>query len=112
EKADEYEQMGHLLMANAHLSNENEDSITVQNLYDEGKTIEIPLLKDDADLAENAQHYYKKAQNSRNAFEEAERKIPKIQKEIESIQALYDEIEEIESLWEFRDWEKENKERI
>lgn len=110
-RAEEYEQWGHLLMAHAHLEAEGE-YLRVQDWFNDGKEVHIPLAKKDAGIAENAQYYYKKAQNSRNSYQKAKEQLPELEKELSQKQALLHEIEAILDFREFQDWEKSNKERI
>lgn len=111
ERAEKYEQWGHILMANAHLGNVNTEEIEVDDLYDEGKKVTIPL-KQELDIAGNAQRYYKKSASSERSYEEALKRIPKMEKEKEQAEKLLEEAEAISSLWDFKDWEKEHEEEL
>jgi predicted ribosome quality control (RQC) complex YloA/Tae2 family protein len=111
ERAEKYEQWGHILMANAHIGNVNEEEIEVDDLYDEGKKVKIPL-EQELDIAENAQRYYKKSSGAEKSYEEAMKRIPIMQKEKEKAERLLAEAEEITNLWEFKDWEKEHEEEL
>lgn len=110
-KAEEYEQRGHLLMANAH-EQVTGDEIELENLFKDGEKEIIKLPKKDAGLAENAQHYYKKAQNVKQAYEQAQKELPKVQEELENYIALKKQVDEIHDLWEYQDWEKEHKAQL
>lgn len=68
-KADIYEKMGHILMANpAH--NYNEDVIELQDFYQNMTTISIKV-DPGQDNVTNAQRYYQKAKNTRKSNENA-----------------------------------------
>ncbi len=110
-RAEEYEQWGHLLMAHAHLETEGE-YLRVQDWFNDGKQVNIPLAKKDAGIAENAQHYYKKAKNSRNSYKKAKKQLPELEKEVSKKQKLLQEIEAITDFREFQNWEKSNRDRI
>lgn len=107
ERADKYEQWGHLLMANAHIGDVNGEEIEVDDLYDEGNKVNIPL-EPELDIAENAQRYYKKSSNAERSYEEALKRIPKMEKEKEKAEMFLKQAESITNLWEFKDWEKEH----
>ena len=111
ERAEKYEQWGHILMANAHLGNLNKEEIEVDDLYNDGQKVTIPL-EFDMDIAENAQRYYKKSAGAEKSYEEAMKRIPIMKKEKEKAERLLAEAEEITNLWEFKDWEKENEDEL
>ncbi len=108
ERAELYEKYGHLLMANGHLNLKGEKTITVADLYEEGKEIQIPL-DETKNLIQNAEHYYERAKNSAISFEEAVERIPILENRREELTKLLTAMDEIEELYELRDWEKENK---
>ncbi|MEX0608981.1 MAG: NFACT RNA binding domain-containing protein [Balneolaceae bacterium] len=111
DRAEEYEKWGHLLMANAHLQHSGEDAIEVDDLYNEGEKVNIPL-QEDLGIAGNAQRYYKKVSSAQRSYEEAQKRIPKLQKEKKEFEELLNEIEEITGLWEFQDWESEHGSKV
>jgi predicted ribosome quality control (RQC) complex YloA/Tae2 family protein len=108
ERAEKYEQWGHLLMANAHLGNVNSEEIEVDDLYSESQKVKIPLERE-LDIAGNAQRYYKKSSGAERSYEEAMKRIPIMEKEKKQAEKLLAEAESITNLWEFRDWEDENE---
>lgn len=110
-RAEKYEQWGHILMANAHIGEVNSEEIEVDDLYNEGEKVTIPLHRE-KDIAENAQRYYKKANNAKRSYEEALKRIPGMEKEKEQAEKLLAEAEEIKNLWEFKDWEKEHEKEL
>ncbi len=111
ERAEKYEQWGHILMANAHLGDVNEEEIEVDDLYHEGKKVTIPL-DIELDIAGNAQRYYKKSAGAEKSHEEAMKRIPIMQKEKEKAERLLEEAESITNLWEFQDWEKDHEDEL
>lgn len=111
ERAEKYEQWGHILMANAHLEVRNQDEIELDDLYQEGESVTIPL-DPEKDLAENAQRYYQKSNNAEQSYEEALKRIPKMEKEQEKAEKILDEVEQITDLWDFIDWEEEHEEEL
>lgn len=111
ERAEKYEQWGHILMANAHIGDVNEEEIEVENLYEEGEKVTIPLERE-LDIAGNAQRYYKKSSNAERSYEEAIKRIPKMEKEKEQAERLLEEARSITNLWEFNEWEKEHDEEL
>lgn len=111
ERAEKYEKYGHLLMAHAHEASGMEKEMTVDDLYEEGKQITIPL-KEKLDIAANAERYYKKARTAEKSYEEALERIPKLEKEKAHYEQLLTELEDIDRLWDLQDWEKEHKDHL
>lgn len=111
ERAEKYEQWGHLLMANAHIGDVNKEEIEVENLYEEGEKVTIPLERE-LDIAGNAQRYYKKSSSAERSYEEAIKRIPEMEQEKEQAERLLEEAQSITNLWEFKDWEKEHEEEL
>ncbi|SMO54376.1 NFACT RNA binding domain-containing protein [Gracilimonas mengyeensis] len=111
DRAEKYEQWGHILMANAHLGDINAEEIEVDDLYNEGEKVTIPL-EQDLDIAENAQRYYKKSKGAERSYEEAMNRIPEMEAEKEQAEKLLSQAEEIKNLWDFKDWEKEHDKEL
>jgi predicted ribosome quality control (RQC) complex YloA/Tae2 family protein len=105
EKADEYEKYGHLLMSTAHLSTDA-DSIEVDDFYNEGEKLRIPL-KTGKNLAENAEYYYSKAKNSRESYEQAKKEKPHREMELKELQEAMAALETADTFSELRDWKKD-----
>lgn len=111
ERAEKYEQWGHLLMANAHLDSGHKNELELDDLYNEGEKVKIPL-KQGLDIAENAQRYYKKSASAERSYEEAVQRIPKMEKEKEKAESFLKKAQSINNLWEFQDWEKEHEDEL
>ncbi len=111
ERAEKYEQWGHILMANAHIGSVNSKELELDDLYNAGEKVNIPI-KRELDIAENAQRYYKKSASAERSFQEAVQRIPKMEKEKEKAEQLLEQAESINNLWEFQDWEKEHEEEL
>lgn len=112
ERADEYEKFGHLLMAHAHESvPPGTEEITIEDFYENHEAITIPL-KDDPDIAQNAEHYYQKAKDARKAYEKARQRLPDERKELGRVRSMLKEIEAIERLPDLNSWLKENKDSL
>lgn len=111
ERAEKYEQWGHILMSHAHLGKVNKEEIEVEDLYDEGKMVTIPL-EIELDIAENAQRYYKKSTGAERSYKEAMERIPIMEQEKQKAVELLDEAESITNLWEFKNWEEEHEQEL
>ena len=107
ERAEKYEKYGHLLMANGHLKVSGEGSIEVDDLYDEGKKISIPL-NTELSLIENAERYYEKAKSSITSYEQAIERLPVLEKRFEQTTELQSDVENISRFRGLQDWEKQN----
>lgn len=112
ERAELYEQYGHLLMANAHLELDGgTEKITLENFYDDGKPVTI-TLKENRSIAENAQHYYSKSSDAERRIEEAKKRMKSVKSQIAELEALNKSFSEIERIYEFDDWFKENEAKL
>jgi predicted ribosome quality control (RQC) complex YloA/Tae2 family protein len=112
ERAEKYEEYGHLLMSHAHEEiNPGTESITVQNFYDDNEPVEIPL-KPNLSIAENAQRYYDKSAKAVRSVEESKNRLKKLKKETKSLKSIIRSFNEIEKIYEFDDWYKENEEEL
>lgn len=111
EKADTFEKFGHLLMANAHLDKPNAAKIVVEDLYQNGNEITIPLNAD-LSLAENAQHYYSRSSNSIKSYEEAVERIPLLEEKIELYESLLSELESFSDVRSVQDWLRINRKEL
>ena len=111
DKADKYEKYGHILMANAHQSTSRKKSIELDDLYNVGEKITIPLV-DDISLAENAQRYYSKSSNSLKSYEQALERIPILEQKLELFHGLLSDLESFTEIRELNNWKKENDEYL
>lgn len=105
EKAEQFEQFGHLLMAKAHLGKVEEKVLTVPNFYDEGKETDIQI-QPDLNIVDNAKWYYDRAQSSIKSFEEAEQRMPELVKRKERLERMQSELENVEQMRDVEDWAK------
>ncbi len=111
DKAEKYEQYGHILMANAHLGMPDAQNMTFDDLYNAGEKVTIDL-EEKKSIAENAQKYYARSSNSMKSYEEALERIPKLEDQVKKLELIADELEGIKDLRELQDWKKENKSLI
>lgn len=112
ERAETYEQYGHLLMANAHLRTDGgTDQITVENYYDDGKEITIPL-KPNRSISENAQLYYEKSGDAERRVAEAKKRLKGTKEKLRDLKNIQQSLNEVEKIYEFDDWYKENQDEL
>ncbi len=111
DKADKYEKYGHILMANAHQPNNRENMIELDDLYNAGEKVSIPLVPESS-IAENAQRYYSKSSNSLKSYEQALERIPVLENKLKKYEILLSEIESIHEIRSLNSWKKENQEYI
>ncbi|PKD45266.1 NFACT RNA binding domain-containing protein [Rhodohalobacter barkolensis] len=112
ERAEKYEEFGHLLMSHAHEKvDEGTEFITVQNFYDDNEPVEIPL-KPNLNIAENAQRYYDKSAKAIRSVEESKNRLKKLKQETKKLKSIIRSFNEIEKIYEFDDWYKENEEEL
>lgn len=108
ERAALYEKYGHLLMAHAHLGKTEKPEFVTEDLYEQGKTISIPV-NPKLNLAENAGNYYRKAGIAESSYREAKKQIPVHERQKATLLSLKESLEEIYDSRSLRTWEKENK---
>ncbi|TVR30218.1 MAG: DUF814 domain-containing protein [Balneolaceae bacterium] len=109
ERAEQYEQYGHILMAHAHQSvNPDQEQITLPNFYDGSEAVSIPI-KPTISIADNAERYYDKSAKAKRNVVESKRRLKEIQKENRELKALFESLNSIEKIYEFDEWYKENQ---
>lgn len=112
ERAEKYEQYGHLLMAHAHEEiNEGTEKITIQNFYDQNKPVDIPL-KPTLNIAENAQRYYDKSTKALRGVEESKKRLRVLKQQTKKLHSLIHSFDQIEKIYEFDDWYQEHKDDL
>ncbi|TYP94926.1 putative component of the ribosome quality control (RQC) complex, YloA/Tae2 family, contains fibronectin-binding (FbpA) and DUF814 domains [Fodinibius salinus] len=110
ERSDKYEKYGHLLMAHAHEDlPPGTEEIELEDFYEEGAAITIPL-KGDKDVAENAEYYYEKAKDAEKSYKKAMQRLPKAKEDLQKLEDLLNEIRSIEHLPDLNSWIKDHKE--
>lgn len=108
ERAEKYEQYGHILMANAHESSEpNSESITLPNYYDDNKPVNIPI-KPKMNIAENAQNYYDRSSKAIRNVEESKRRLRESKSDLRKLYTLQESFNKIQKIYEFSDWHKDH----
>lgn len=112
ERADQYEQTGHLLMARAHESIPPDvKSIPVTNFYENNRT-ESVSIKPELSMAENAQLYYERSSKARKRVEANKLREKEIRKEIPRLEKLLDELNSLTRYKELEEWEKNRQEEL
>lgn len=112
ERAEKYEQYGHILMANAHESAEPEaESITLPDYYDDNKPIKIPL-KPKMNIAQNAQNYYDKSSKAIRSVEESKRRLKESVSDLDRLQLLQESLGNVQKIYEFNDWHKSHTDEL
>lgn len=112
ERAERYEQFGHILMAHAHESvSPDKNQVRYPNFYDDNKPVEISI-KPKLSIAENAQKYYDKSAKAIRNMEESRRRLKQVSRELDELRDLHESLSGIEKIYEFDDWYKENEPRL
>lgn len=106
ERSGRYEKYGHLIMANLHNPVEPEsEEVRVEDLYDEGNTISIPIRKT-LGLSGNAAMYYEKSREAKKAYETAGVMRAETERNLKQVDGFLDELREIDSLKDLEKWTK------
>lgn len=112
ERAQKYEQYGHILMANAHeISGFDDQSITLPNYYDDNKPVEIPL-KPKLNLAENAQNYYERSKKTIRNVQESKRRLKEAVSDLDKLYTLKNSLGKVQKIYEFSDWQKNHLDEL
>lgn len=109
ERAETYENYGHILMAHAHEKVQNgADSITLPDFYNDNQPVEISI-KPERSIADNAQYYYEKASKAKTRVRESKKRMKKLQVELHELEEIQQSFQNLEKIYEFDDWLNDHK---
>ncbi len=112
ERAEKYEQYGHILMAHAHEKvDTGTELIELPDLYNSGENIKIEL-KPTLNIAENAQRYYNKSTKAVRNVEESEKRLKREKIELQKLKEVQSSLAKVEKIYEFDDWYKDHHEEL
>lgn len=112
ERAEQHEEAGHLLMAQAHRQlDPTADSIEVQDFYHGNRPRRISL-EPGVSVAANAERYYEKAHGARRRVEESARREKEIRLRIVALEELLESLDPVRSLRDLENWQKQNEEEL
>jgi len=112
DRAEKYEQYGHILMAHAHEKiDAGTSDVEFENFYDQNKKVKIPV-KPHLSLAENAQYYYDKSSDTLKNIEESKRRLKEARQEYEKVKNLKSSFKTIEKVYEFEEWYSEHEDDL
>ncbi len=110
ERADEYEQSGHLLMAHAHLPAPESEVISLPALFSENPEEEINIqVKPGKSIAENAAWYYERKQKAERSWETAMEYAADVEQKLEDYRALQKKIEAADTAQKWREFMDDHK---
>ena len=97
EKTEQNRVFGDLLTANLHLLGKGQETVTVQNYYEEGMpTVSIPVSTRLTPV-QNAQSYYKKYRKAKIAEQYAEQQLVQIEKDLALLESALDDLDKCET---------------
>ncbi len=103
QRADQQEQFGHLLLANAYRETERTpQGLTCINTFDQGQEVMIPL-KSTESILENGQTYYQKAKKSRAQAAMHSERQDALQRELD---ALENALSQLQATHDEKSWKK------
>jgi predicted ribosome quality control (RQC) complex YloA/Tae2 family protein len=112
DRAEKYEQFGHILMAHAHEKlDPGKDEVEFENFYAQNEKVVIPV-KPNRSIAENAQNYYDKSADTIKNIEESKRRLKEAEQELKKVENLKKSFENIEKVYEFDEWFNEHEEEL
>ncbi|HAC15189.1 MAG TPA: hypothetical protein DCE78_04495, partial [Bacteroidetes bacterium] len=105
--AESYEKFGHLLMANQHEQIKT-DNIVLDDLFDSGKPIKIPV-DPTQDIISNAQRYYDKARGVKKAQESYQVRLNEFKSKLIDLESLKKSLDELEFVKDLNKWINKNE---
>lgn len=110
-KADIYEKFGHLLMAQSHLPKPAANNLLVEDFYNQGTKINIPV-NTDLSMVENAGHYYQRSKAALQSVEEASERLPNLVSKYNRTNKMLENLIDIDDLRVLADWKKKYKKEL
>lgn len=112
ERADKYENYGHILMAHAHEDVQNGvESVTFPDFYHDNEPVTI-TIKPEKSIAENAQRYYEKASKAKKRVHESKKRKTRIQDELRELKEVKESFSNLDKIYEFDDWLDDHKKQL
>ena len=112
ERAETYEQYGHILMAHAHVSIDGElQVLELPNYYNNDEPVDIPIERG-LSIAENAQKYYDKSAKAIRSVEESVKRLAETGSQLADLKTMERSLNRITKSYEFDNWLKEHKNKL
>ena len=112
ERAETYEQYGHILMAHAHISIDGElQVLELPNYYNNDEPVDIPIERG-LTIAENAQKYYEKSAKAIRNVEESVKRVEETGSQLADLKTMERSLNKITKSYEFDNWLKEHKNKL
>lgn len=106
-RADRYEHLGHLLMAQLHMVEAGADETQLPDLLGDGSMITI-RLDPKLSAVENAQRMYEKAKSTRAAREVAEDRLEGLKTQMQKLDVLLEEVKNLSDASDVSDFKKKH----
>jgi len=107
-RIERYELLGHILMASSHLGNVQSDTVILDNIFEPGSQIAIPVKKG-LSFSENAQLYYEKAKGTRKTLMANQERMIDIRKKMDQLGNLSNSFANVDGPKTLERWIKENQ---
>lgn len=104
-RADRYEYIGHLLMAQLHLVEEGSEVVHLPDIMADGSTVTIQL-DPKMSAVENAQKMFEKAKSTRASREVAEERLEGLKQQMSQLDALLEDVKHLSDSSEVADFQK------
>ncbi|MBI3189835.1 MAG: NFACT family protein, partial [Ignavibacteriales bacterium] len=111
ERAQEYERIGHSIMANLHNITKGMKQIVLPDVFDGQKQLSIQL-EPSLTPYQNAEKYFEKARKAKLSRSESEERLQSQQEQIKQLQQLIDELSACSTSDELKDFSSRNRERL
>jgi predicted ribosome quality control (RQC) complex YloA/Tae2 family protein len=110
DKSTEFEQIGHLLMAQQHLKPEN-DSVEISDFYADGAVRKISVIPD-LSMVQNAERYYEKSRSAKKSYEIAKVRAVSLKEKKVLLSQVIAEFDDISYLKELEKWLTKNEQLL
>ncbi len=107
QRADQYEQTGHILMSNSYLSVPDSDNVELDDVFNPSNKVIIKIKKG-VSFSENAQLYYQKAKNTRKTLEANKERLIDATIKLQQLRTLTTSFLEVDGPRSFDKWLKAN----
>jgi predicted ribosome quality control (RQC) complex YloA/Tae2 family protein len=108
QRADQYEVIGHILMANSYLSMPTTDSVELEDIYNPPQKVTVKVKKG-VSFSENAQVYYQKAKNTRKTLDANKERLAETTLKLNQLNVLRARFLEVDGPRTFDRWLKLNE---
>lgn len=107
-QSEEFEKIGHILMANAHMELQAENgTVTLPDYYNSGKSLQI-AVDETITIAANAEAYYNRSARAVRTAQEAKRRYSETHNELTAVEMGLTSLGDVSDMKMFKEWAEQN----